>query len=303
MHKKISAVINTRNEEANIVRCIRSVVPYVDEVVVVDMESTDDTVKLAHQYTSRIFKHKNTDYVEPARNYAISKAQGEWILLVDADEVIPDTLGLKLRKLTEGEYSYFGIPRKNFIFGTWIQHSGWWPDYQIRFFEKNAVSWNDEIHSIPVTTGKGIDLPATEAEAFMHHHYVTIEQYIERLNRYSTQEVRQLLRDGVHFEWKNLIAKPTNEFLSRFFAWEGYKDGVHGLALALLQAFSFLVVQLKLWEQQKFETHTPQNFLDESNEVLKRSYNDITYWYQTTKYQEAEGVSKTLAKIRSKIKL
>lgn len=301
---KISAVINTRNEEANIVRCLRSIIPHVDEIVVVDMESDDETVILTRKYTTNIYKHKNTGYVEPARNFAIEKAKGDWILLIDADEVLPEKLGLKLRKLADSQFSYFRIPRKNLIFGKWVRHSGWWPDYQIRFFKKESVSWSDEIHSIPITNGLGTDLPVVEEEeAFVHYHYQSIEQFLERLNRYTSYEAKQYISDGMQFEWKNVIIKPVNEFLTRFFMWEGYKDGLHGLALSLLQSFSFLIVQLKLWEQQRFTEIDSPNFLDETMNLIKKANSDVTYWYFSTKQKKTEGMTKAVNKIRAKIRV
>lgn len=299
---ELTAVVNTRNEAQNITRCLRSVSPYVDEIVIVDMESTDETIKKARQFTKRIFKHENVGYVEPARNFAISKALGAWIFLIDADEVIPESLGLKLRQLITGEYSYYRIARKNIIFGRWIEHSGWWPDYQIRLFKKSSVLWSNEIHSVPITEGKGTDLLSEEEWAFTHYNFATVEQFIERLNRYTTQEAQELISKNNPFEWQNIIKKPANEFLSRFFAWEGYNDGLHGLALSLLQAFSMLVVQLKLWQNEKFraqEVSIFENTVEQGQKLEK----DFAYWYRETKQKEAQGVNKTFLKLRAKMRL
>jgi glycosyltransferase involved in cell wall biosynthesis len=300
----ISAIINTRNEEKNIIRCLRSVSPYVDEIVVVDMESTDATESLAKKYTDRIFHHRNTDYVEPARNFAIEKAGGKWILLIDADEIIEEKVGLQLRQLADKqEITYYRIPRKNFIFGKWIKYSGWWPDYQIRFFQKGAVTWSDEIHSIPITEGKGADFPAEESQAFVHYHYSNVEQYIERLNRYTSQEARQRIRVETQFNWKQLITKPVGEFLTRFFVWEGYKDGIHGLALSLLQAFSFLIVELKVWQHFQFVNQENDDFLDESMVLIKKANNEIVYWYNTKRNEQMGGLAKKMKELRSRIRL
>ena len=98
--------------------------------------------------------------------------------------------------------------------------------------------------------------------------------------------------------------KPTNEFLSRFFAREGYKDGMHGLALSLLQAFSFLIVQLKLWQHAKFaEKSASENILDETVSQFKQAHSDLMYWYYTTKNKQDEGVAKVVSKLRAKIRL
>jgi len=133
---KISAVINTRNESENIFDCLNSL-KFCDEIVVVDMESTDNTKEIAKQFTDKVFDHPMVGYVEPARNFAISKAIGDWILVIDADERIPKTLAIKLEEIAEkNEIDYVRIPRQNLIFGQWVRHSRWWPDFNIRFFKK-----------------------------------------------------------------------------------------------------------------------------------------------------------------------
>ncbi|RJR29517.1 glycosyltransferase family 2 protein [Candidatus Microgenomates bacterium] len=301
---KLSVVVNTRNEEAAIERCLSSVSPYVDEIVVVDMESTDETRQRARKYTNKIFKTKPQGYVEPARNFAISKASGEWILLIDADEVLPESLGLKLRKLVTSEFSYYRLARKNLIFGKWMKHTGWWPDYQIRLFDKQCVFWQNEIHSIPITQGRGTDLEAEESLAIIHYNYQTVEQFIERLNRYTSEEAKEAVRQNQTFHWTNLIRKPTNEFFARFFSEEGYKDGVHGLALSLLQAFSMLVVELKIWQyEKKFAEIRPKEFITELNEQYENVRNDYHYWFHTTQGKQSEGLTKNVHKARAKLRL
>lgn len=299
---KISAVINTYNEEANIVRCLRSVVPYVDEVIIVDMHSTDATRKLARKYTKKIYQHEYVGYVEPARNFALGKATGDWILLLDADEELPESLGIKLRRLAEhADFSYYRIPRKNLVFGKWIAHSGWWPDFQIRFFKKGTVSWNDEIHSIPITLGKGSDMMVDEKNAIVHHHYKSIDQFLTRLNRYTSLEVKQLKSREEHFYWRMLITKPAQEFITRYFAWQGYKDGIHGLALSLLQAFSFFIVYLKLWETEKFSEASIS--LAETQSEMQRIYRESYYWYNTEKAKESKGFAKFVYRIRALLRI
>lgn len=300
----ISVVVNTYNEERNITRCLKSIDPYVDEIVVVDMHSQDQTVSLAQKFTDKIWQHEYVGYVEPARNFAINKASGDWIFLIDADEVLPNTLGEQLRRLAaDSRYAFYRLPRQNFIFGQKLTHSGWWPDYQIRFFKYGAVTWNDEIHSIPLTQGKGMDLAADKKNALIHYHYDSISQFIERMNRYTTQEARQLVKDGYVFTWKNILTKPVSEFLTRFFAWEGYKDGFHGLVLSSLQAISFLIVELKVWETERFREVVNSDFLEEFGAVTRLLVKEGTFWYFGVLSQSKQGVTKAVYKIRQLLKI
>lgn len=282
---KISIVINTLNEEKNIARCINSV-KKMGEIVVCDMHSDDNTVKIAKSLGAKVFSHKRLSYVEPARNYAIGKATNEWILILDPDEEISAGLTKIVKGILRGDRrassdvaggaDYYRIPRKNIIFGKWLKHTLWWPDYQIRLFRKGSVLWQDEIHSFPLTSGTGADLPAKEKYAIVHYNYNSLSQYLEKMSRYTRVTSEQLLKGGYVFNWKDLITKPLNEFLRRFFEGDGYKDGVHGLALSLLQAFSELVIYINVWEKQGFKKKELKN-VEVKDEIVK-SVKDVKWW-------------------------
>jgi (heptosyl)LPS beta-1,4-glucosyltransferase len=300
----ISAVVNTRNEENNIEECLKSL-QFADEIIVVDMESTDNTKKIAGGYTDKIFDTKMVGFVEPARNFAIGKATGSWILIVDADERIPKTLAGKLIEITQGEDGDFvRIPRKNLIFGQWTQHSRWWPDYNIRFFKKGSVEWQNEIHSIPVTTGIGINLDADEAYAIEHHHYNTIDEYFERALRYSSQQAKELIGNGYKFDVKDFITKPIGEFISRFFAGDGYKDGLHGLVLAFLQFFSVMLVYLKVWQYEGHQPKSVGSFTPIWQKLFLEKFRELRYWYLTVLIQsEPRKAKRFFLKLKRKITL
>ena len=157
-----------------------------------------------------------------------------------------------------------------------MQHSRWWPDYNIRFFKRGFVEWDEKIHSIPLTKGRGIDLSADENFAIIHHHYQTISQFIQRLDRYTSQQLHILQNDKYQFEWTDLITKPTNEFLSRYFSGQGYKDGLHGLALALMQSFSELVLYVKAWEAVKFIDKNITTTQIET--IFRKFFKDYSWW-------------------------
>lgn len=289
---KISTVINTYNEEKNLGRCLESIKNFSDEIVVVDMHSSDKTTEIVKKFGAKVYYHDYTRYVEPARNFALSKATGDYIFLIDADEELSSSLASELLRIAEeGKIDYVEIPRKNIIFGKWIEHSRWWPDYLIRFFKKGKVQFSDEIHVPPKAEGTMLKFEAVEDLAIIHHHLQSISQYLERLNRYTdiqSQEVSKKIKD---FEWIDLIIKPANEFFSRFFAAEGYKDGLHGLALASLQAFSEFVLYLKVWEKGNFK----EQKIRELPKVSSKIVHDYFYWLQKT-------TRNPLKKLRLKIK-
>ncbi|PIP57897.1 hypothetical protein COX03_00600 [Candidatus Woesebacteria bacterium CG22_combo_CG10-13_8_21_14_all_39_10] len=279
----ISVVINTLNNEEEVSRAIASVKGLADEVVVCDMESSDKTVDVAKKLGAKVYNHKKEKYVELVRNFMVSKVEdGErsrtnWILILDPDEEITSKLSSKLKEIIKHpQADYFRIPRKNIIFGKWIKHTNWWPDYNVRFFKKGFVSWNEVIHSVPMTQGKGIDLPEKEEYAIIHKSYKTISNYFEKILRYTDAQRDNLLNAGYVFSWKDLVKKPLAEFLSRYFASEGYKDGVHGLALSLLQSFSELTLYLKVWEKQGFDDKNLKKA--EIKKELNKGTSDLKWW-------------------------
>lgn len=274
---KISVVINTFNEEKNIERAIKSV-PFADEILVCDMYSDDDTAVIAKKLGAKILFHKRAGFVEPARNFAISKAEGNWILILDADEEIPDSLADKLKEIAgkEGVVTFVEIPRQNIIFGKTMKAAMWWPDYNIRFFKTGAVTWGNKIHSKPKTEGQGLRLSELERFAIIHHHYDSVSQFIQRMDRYTSVQARELRESGYEFDWKDLLSKPLGEFLSRYFANRGFEDGVHGLSLSLLQALSHLVMYLKTWEYKDFPEKNIK--YDEVVESFRKSGGEIEHW-------------------------
>ncbi len=279
MPQKISVVINTLNEENVIERAVKSVA-WADEVLVCDMNSDDDTALVAKKAGAKVIFIKKQPFVELARNLSISKVEGDWVLIMDPDEEIPESLGSKLKEVAEsgGVATFVDVPRKNMIFGKWVKASMWWPDYKPRFFKKGSVSWSNKIHVPQQTTGQGITLPPEERYAFIHYHYTSVDQFLTRLNRYTTIQAKELKESGYNFKWQDLISKPLSEFLGRYFANRGFEDGLHGLALCLLQAFSFLVVYIKVWEMEGFKEESIG--VSELQQEAEEAGKELNYWFK-----------------------
>lgn len=299
---KISVVINTLNEEKKIGRSLASIKGFANETIVVDMMSTDRTVEIAKKLGARVFKHKRVGYVEPARNFAISKAKHDWVLILDADEELSETLKVFLKnEIKSPQAQFYRIPRKNVIFGKWMKHSGWWPDMNIRFFKKGSVTWNEVIHSVPMTVGTGFDLQLEEELAIKHRHYSSVEEYISRMNRYTTIQAKNLNKKGVEFKWRDVLIKPASEFLRRYFAELGYKDGLHGLVISLLQTLSELVLYAKLWQKQKFKKRKID--ANDAFVELKKIGHDYMWWLYASKINDSKNLfTKLWLKVIRKLK-
>lgn len=294
----LSVVINAQNVEKDLPRSLASIKDLADEIVVVDQCSTDNTPKIAKEFGAKIYKHEQVKYVELSRNFAIEKATGDWILILDPDEEIGKDLALEIKQVIgRNKADYYRIPRKNIIFGKWIKHARWWPDGNIRLFKKGFVSWNEVIHAVPMTQGKGGDIEAKENLAIVHHHYDSIEEYVERMNRYTTEYSKIKLSEGYNFAWTDIITKPMSEFLSRYFYGQGYKDGLHGLALSFLQAFSELIVYLKIWQREKFSEE--EVGVKQVTKIMRKQEKELHYWEHNTSYNETGSIiSRLLRKLK-----
>jgi len=297
----ISAVLCVYNEEKNIEECLKSL-SFVDEIIIVDDGSSDKTVEIAKKYTDKIFPHDHVGYVEPLRNLAIAKAAGNWILVLDADERVPTSLAEKLQTIVsedDPKLSCIEIPRKNMIFGKWIEHTGWWPDYQRRFFRKDKVTWSDEIHSVPEVDGEVIKLPSEEAMSILHENYENIADYLQRMDRYTSIESEEA-REVLHIS--HFLQKPASEFLFRFFAKEGYKDKEHGLVLSLLQSYFQLVTLTKQWEKNNYKMEGMGANVESVTIVLSSLAKEYLYWYYTVKIESSSNpISKLIYKVKRKL--
>lgn len=302
----LSVVINTKNAATTLERTLKSVA-FADTILVVDMHSTDETVAIAKKYTTALYSHEDVGYVEPARNFALSKAKDDWILVIDADEEVPKNLREFIQELLQNtidesqQADCYYIPRQNIIFGKAINKTGWWPDYVLRLFRRGHISWSNEIHSIPITKGVVKELPAHSDIAIIHHNYQSVSQYITRLNRYTDIQAEELIqRPDTHITGAEMIHKFYSEFLSRYFALDGSKDGSHGVALSLLQGLSETTVAVKAWEKQGFSAATAKNQEDTMKE-LSQFRKELLYWISDWQVKRTSGITQLYWKIRRKL--
>ncbi len=248
----VSAVLVNFNEGKKLKEALESLIDFAEELVVVDLGSTDGSEEICKKFGARIFTHAPVPYVELIRDYSISKANGDWVMVLDPDEKIGSKLKEKLRYVIKNDkFTAVNIPRKNIFFGKWISHSNWWPDKHIRFFKKGSVRWGDKIHKYPEVVGPILNLNAEEDLAILHFGYNSINEFINRQDRYSTIEAKNLYDGGLRFSWSLFFWRPFREFLVRFVRHAGFLDGFYGFALVYLMMVYQLEVMIKLWEMEK----------------------------------------------------
>lgn len=281
----LTAVVLTKNEEKNL-PCLLKSISWVDEIVIVDDESTDKTIEIAKKAGATVYQRKLDDFCSQ-RNFALTKVKTPWVLFIDADEEVTHELAEEIKQaIKSNNFDGYRLPRKNIIFGKWIEHSGWYPDWQLHLFKKEKGKYIEKVHEQVVIDGQVGEL----SKVLVHYNYQSISQYLEKMFCYTTLEAENQLATGYEFTWPDLVKKPLSEFLRRFFAEEGYKDGIHGLALALLQAFSELVVYLKVWEKEGFkEEEVPEVFSE-----IQASTEELKYWL---KEKERHPLKKILRKL------
>ncbi|MBI3984704.1 MAG: glycosyltransferase family 2 protein [Candidatus Levybacteria bacterium] len=302
---KISAVVSAYNEEKNIERCLKSL-SFADEIIVVDNESIDQTSEISLKYTKKVFKQKNNpSEIDIQKNFGFEKASNEWILSIDADETVTSQLAQEIKRIlsakpsTISQINGFWIPRKNLIFGKWIEHTGWYPDLQLRLFRKGKAKYTKRhIHEDITLEGTSANL----SQHLIHHHYQTISEFLEKTFVYAKNEADNYLDKGYQFSYFDAIKLPLSEFLSRFFARKGYKDQFHGLILSLLMAFYHFLVFCYIWEKKDFVKYEKQDFMEQTERQFKDAGKEIVYWVTKQKLENIKNPFKKVAvKIKSKI--
>ncbi|KPL01886.1 MAG: hypothetical protein AMJ73_09610 [candidate division Zixibacteria bacterium SM1_73] len=241
---KISAIIITYNEEENIKRCLSSI-DWVDEIVVVDSQSTDDTKKIASEFTQRIFEIKWEGFGK-AKDYAKGKASHRWIISLDADEVVTQDLKEEIQKTVRSEDSFDGyyLPRKSNFLGRWIKHSGWYPDYVLRLFKKEKAKFN---HSVVHEKVKVNGRTGYLKNALLHYTDPNFDHYLEKLNSYTSLAAEELFKKGKRAKFPDIIFRPVAIFFKMYFVKKGFLDGVAGFILATSSAFHVFSKYVKLW--------------------------------------------------------
>jgi glycosyltransferase involved in cell wall biosynthesis len=253
MKTSISVVINTLNEEKNLPSALRSVQPWADEIIVVDMQSEDRTVEIARSFGARVCLHPGPGFEYAPRAFALKQANSEWVMVLDADELIPVALSRDLKRLADsGEADVVLIPRINYLLGAPLRYSGWGPaqDHQMRFFRNGCVVGSSMAHGdFTAVEGARIKvLPFSGDNAIIHFNYVDSFHFIEKLNRYTSIEAKQAFERGEQITPLRAAVTGLREFLSRYLRAQGFRDGWRGFYLSVFMLFYRIAALAKLQE-------------------------------------------------------
>jgi glycosyltransferase involved in cell wall biosynthesis len=245
---KISAVILTKNEERVIARCLDSL-KWADEIVVVDGLSTDRTTEIAHSYGAKVIEHKFEGDFGNERNIGNDAATGDWILALDADEVMPG----QTRKAVEeilgkgSPYDAYNVPRLQYFLGKAMLHGGRYHSI-INFFRKGHARFEGKVHHLVIVNGKTGQLD----KPIEHYPFNSISDFLQKHNRYTEYEAREMYEKYGISKMKevkyNLTIKPLKLIYKSHFKKKGYKDGLVGLVFCILFAITYFLRWAKYWE-------------------------------------------------------
>ena len=251
--QKITAIIHTYNSEKYLSECLDAL-KGIDEILVCDMHSTDKTLEIAKAAGARIIYHENVGYADPARNFALSQAKHDWILVVDSDEIVSEEFIQYIRSAIEkpGCADVYQVTFKAIYFGKFITHK--YPDHQSRFFRKGFVTWGDGVHSGSVSKGKIEKLPAKNLNlAYKHYNYDTIAHLADKTNKYTSLEVENLKKKGKKPTVFNIATRGIFGFINNYFIKGAYKDGMHGLIISVMVGYYKFLAIAKYWEYVSIE--------------------------------------------------
>ncbi|MBN2406778.1 MAG: glycosyltransferase family 2 protein [Elusimicrobia bacterium] len=248
--KKLTVLIPVFNEEDNIKDCLEAV-KWADEILVADSYSTDRTLDIAGAYPNVRIIQREYNYSTDQKNWAIPQASGSWVLIVDADERVPLELSDEIRAVTEDEgkpFEAYSIRRDNFFLGRRMRFSGWQNDFVTRLFVKGKARYEDKyVHGSLIVDGRTGRLK----NRLIHYSIKDIGSYLEKIDRYSSWKAREKLEKGKKVNPVILGARPVLTFLRDYIMRLGILDGIYGLVLCGLSAFSEFLKYAKLWELKR----------------------------------------------------
>lgn len=250
---KLSVVVITLNEEKNIKRCLESTRNVGDEYIVLDSFSTDHTVKIAEEFGAKVIEQEFLGYVGQ-RNMGDDVAKYDWVLMLDADEVISPQLEQNILQIKENaQYNIYELNRITNYCGKWIKHCGWYPDRKIRLYNKTAGKWSGHlVHEFWHPHNNSEKIGHTKGD-LLHYSFYTIDEHIQQINKFTELSARANAESGKNYSLLKLWLGPTFFFLSSFFLKLGFLDGYYGYLVCKFSAYAQLIKYSKTRQYNKLK--------------------------------------------------
>ena len=256
----VSVCIITFNEEENIRDCLESL-KWVEEIVVIDSLSQDNTVAICREYTDKVFQKEWQGHVKQ-KNYSLAHATNEWVLCLDADERISPELKEEIEScFAEDDKGCEGylFPRHSYYLGRWINHGGWYPDYKLRLFKKSKGKWGGkDPHDKVILNGGTMRLKAE----LLHFVYKNLSHQLQTVDNFSTITAGILESESEKFSLLKLLFRPPIRFFEMYVIKRGFMDGLPGFIIASSSSFYIFLKYAKLWELGKHKSKSFANHRD-----------------------------------------
>lgn len=266
----VSVLIIARNEADYIERALRSV-QFADEIIVIDGGSSDQTREISAELGATVIEREWTGFRDQ-RNFAMKQAKNDWVFFLDADEAVTKELDSWLRNFFQGDFNRtvtngFKIRRIEYFLDKEIHGACWNPSYQDRLLRKDKAKYVGEIHEYPEVEGGLIRAP--ELAAIRHNPNVTVESFLEKMNRYTTVEAWDRYRLGERTNLFHLFITFFSTWFKNFFYYKAYRDGKHGFVISVMEAVSRTVRHIKLWQIQCMKDERKEDLLLTPEQALR----------------------------------
>jgi glycosyltransferase involved in cell wall biosynthesis len=231
---KITATIITFNEERNIARAIESL-RCCDEILIVDSGSTDRTTELAENLGARVIEANWRGY-SGQKNWAAEQASHDWILSLDADETLSESLEAEIWNLKKSgpRFDGYTMPRLARYMGRWILHSGWYPDRKLRLYDRRQAQWvGDFVHESVAVHGRVGHLQGN----LLHFTCESLAEHMKTIERYTTLAAQEIASRRIRVPLYRVLCSPPWAFFKSYFLNAGFLDGSEGLTISYMAAF------------------------------------------------------------------
>lgn len=258
----VSVYMLTFNNARTVEAALESVKDWADEIVVVDSHSTDATPDIARRYATNLIQRPWPGFREQYQ-FASEQCRNDWVLFVDADEVLPQELldemdqelALNLQRPESQQIAGYHCHRITWFLGRWIRHGGWLPDHEIRLYDKNRGGWKGGLHAKVHVDGP----EAYFQNEYRHYTYADIADQIQTINKYSDNAAQDMVEEGRSCTVLHLVFRPLGRFLRDYVFKRGFLDGRAGFVIAVNTAFHVFTKYAKLWELKRQDEITTEN--------------------------------------------
>jgi len=251
----VSVTVITHNEAANIAAALESV-SWADEIIVIDAESADDTAEIARRFTQKVVVRPWPGYVAQ-KNFAAEQATHDWVFSLDADERVSPALAAEIRNVLEREPPNAGyrVPRVTFHLGRWIRSTDWYPDYQLRLYDRRRARWTGRLVHESVKADGPVGRLRNDLQ---HYAYRDLSHHLQSMDRYTTLAAQQMFEDGRRAGWFDVLIHSRLAFFRNFIVRGGFRDGMAGLIVSLMNSYYVSLKFAKLWELCSPSTSIPR---------------------------------------------